>query len=138
MFKSVSFHSNVTISTLLSHPWCEQLINVSENTEINSISIPENTDIFCLRIWIWDILFWQFFRHICISIAARYKIKYIFLKWKHVIKKISTARGLKDSYRLSKKQKRNVSSHQSPCSFHIYWDVGKNIQEKYSLMTTFT
>ena len=36
-------------------------------------------------------------------------------KWKHMSELLSMARGLKDSYSLSNKQIKYVSSHQSPC-----------------------
>ena len=40
-------------------------------------------------------------------------------KWKHMSELLSKARGLKDSYSLSNKQQKNVSSHGSPCTFQI-------------------
>ena len=35
-------------------------------------------------------------------------------KWKHMSELLSVARGLKDAYSLSNKQKKNISSHGSP------------------------
>ena len=42
-------------------------------------------------------------------------------KWAHMSELLSVTRGLKDSYSLSNKQKKYVSSKRSPCSMKLYY-----------------
>ena len=46
-------------------------------------------------------------------------------KWKHMSELLSNTRGLRDSYSLSNKQKKNVNSHGSPCSISLVFVLSK-------------